>query len=159
MTENNFCHRCGKRLTCITDIHTCTPPSKEPIARTGSVRREGKQMTLRIETARILKHMLIDDRPKTVAELAEELDLTHTNMHKRTKQMFDQKLIRREARYQPAKVGRTTVWCMWVTVFGKEQLKDYEHKKLLRPRKSQAKPKVQVRLEPVRLRNSIFDMY
>ena len=26
--ESNFCPRCGKRTTDLTDIHTCTPPQK-----------------------------------------------------------------------------------------------------------------------------------
>jgi hypothetical protein len=28
-TEQNFCHRCGKRTADLTVIHTCTPPPQE----------------------------------------------------------------------------------------------------------------------------------
>lgn len=88
---------------------------------------------IRIETARILRYMLANDVPLTNSTLANELDLPINNVHKRTKRMFNQRLIGRELRYLPSSVGRTEIFYLWASTHGKESLGKYEARQLKRP--------------------------
>lgn len=124
-----------------------------------------KRVTMRIETARALRCMLEIDLPITTGELASEMGLTLVNAHKRALAMMGQKLIARERRYLPVSEsrtsGRTTIYFMWVTLYGKERLVEYTAARARRPTvlksaptKAPTRPKVVGRFVP----NSIFDL-
>lgn len=120
---------------------------------------------MRIETARALRCMLEIDKPITTSELASEMGLTLVNAHKRALAMLEQKLIARERRYLPVSEsrasGRTAIYFMWVTLYGKKMLAEYKE---VKPRQRSA-PKSSSTGAPTRPRvvgqhvpNSIFDL-
>jgi len=124
-----------------------------------------KRVTMRIETARALRCMLEINTPMTTSELANEMGLTLVNAHKRALAMLEQKLIAREQRYLPVSSsrisGRTSIYYMWVTLYGKERLAEYTEARVRRPSvlksaptKAPTRPKVASQHVP----NSIFDL-
>lgn len=124
-----------------------------------------KRVSMRVETARALRCMLEIGTPMTTSELASEMGLTLVNAHKRALAMIEQKLIAREQRYLPVSSsrtsGRTTIYFMWVTLYGKERLVEYTAARVRRPTvlksaptKAPTRPKVASRHVP----NSIFDL-
>jgi len=124
-----------------------------------------KRVTMRIETARALRFMLEIDTPMTTSELANEMGLTLVNAHRRALAMVEQKLIAREQRYLPVSSsrisGRTTIYFMWVTLYGKERLAEYTAIRARRPSvlkpaptKAPTRPKVASQHVP----NSVFDL-
>ena len=96
-----------------------------------------KRVTMRIETARVLRCMLRLDEPLTVDMLASEMGLMIENAHRRALAMLEQKLIAREKRYAPVSAsrtaGRTSIYFMWVTIYGKERLAEYAADRVKRP--------------------------
>jgi len=96
-----------------------------------------KRVTMRIETARVLRCMLRLDEPLTVDMLASEMGLMIENAHRRALAMLEQKFITREKRYAPVSASRTAgragVYFMWVTIYGKERLAEYAADRVKRP--------------------------
>jgi len=96
-----------------------------------------KRVTMRIETARVLRCMLRLDKPLTVGMLASDMGLTIENAHRRALKMLEQKLVAREKRYAPVSASRTAgragVYFIWVTIYGKERLAEYAADRVKRP--------------------------
>ena len=96
-----------------------------------------KRVTMRIEMVRTLRRMLEIDKPMTANELCREMGTTIANTNRKLLSMLDQKLVAREQRYLPVSPsrisGRTTIYFVWVTIYGKQRLAEYKEVKPRRP--------------------------